>query len=207
MITTAASRPIITTEIGESEKLSAVIRAIEEIGRLPKGWLYGDGVPASGNVVCLAEELANEALRVGLNKLDAFPGKDGQITVAIYVGDVDHSFQVQTNGTVRYWRETDPNSEEEILGFSEAFERIQTLSWTSCITFISDIGTQLKAIFAVKLSSPPVTEVESPWWSMDVSKTEPVVFANMPAHTIRPLAPNPQFFGGSTIQFFPKDTE
>lgn len=154
------------------ESVPLAIRKIRQFQRFKNGWHYGAGEPARANVASLAEELVTEALDLGLTSVDAFPGKDGQITVAIYIKNDDHSFQVQPSGAVVYWQENDPDFDEVEMDFAQAIETIWALSrtprntWNSCIISTSGIGIEPKATSEAKLSSLPLTEVAFPSWTM-----------------------------------------
>lgn len=87
---------------------------------LPAGWHYGSGIGTLQSVARHVTELANEAL-------DCFPGIEGELSLVVYVGEKDHSFQVWADDSVRYWDEADPNSHDETLTLEEATARLRAI--------------------------------------------------------------------------------
>src|ERR1700730_18509161 len=102
-----------------------VIRRIDELARLEDGWHFGVGSRPSDSVLASAKMVASYAMSCGISSLDVFPTKNGGVTVALYIGDDDHSFQVQHDLSFRYWNESDPESNtEEGLSLPEVIQRI-----------------------------------------------------------------------------------
>lgn len=94
---------------------------------LPAGWHYGSGIGTLPSVARHVTELANEALRLGFDSMDCFPGIEGELSLCVYVGEKDHSFQVWADDSVRYWDEADPNSHDETLTLEEATARLRAI--------------------------------------------------------------------------------
>ncbi len=188
--------------IKRCDELDPIIQRIRELGELRAGWNYGKGQPVSETVIQLGEEMAGAAMNYGLTRLDAFPGIDGQLTVAIYISDADHSFQIHPSGEVVYWQETDPNSDEVTVGFNEAIEMIKMLSWNSCITSTSGTGTGPTSIFVAKPLSPQVMVAGSPWLTMNASllPLRLAAFAFTLVSSTPQSVPSLQFFGNSIEQ-------
>ena len=92
-----------------------VIRRIDELAGLRDGWHFGEGRRPSGAVLASAKMVASYATSCGFPSLDAFPSKNGGISVVIYVDSDDHSFQVQNDLSFRYWNESDPDSDIEAV--------------------------------------------------------------------------------------------
>lgn len=119
----------------------AVFLKIREMGLLPQGWNFGVGQPPSKNVIAAAIKLADIAIKNNLN-LDAFPGKNGQVTVSIYIDGANHSFQVQKDLSVVYWDESDSEGDEEELDFGQAIKKITHIAWNSSSIYIYGFGTE-----------------------------------------------------------------
>jgi hypothetical protein len=145
------------------EQTPEVIRHIDELAELKDGWHFGTGNRPSDGVLALAKMVASHAISCGISSLDVFPTKNGGITVALYIGEEDHSFQVQRNLSFRYWRESDPDSDiEEGLSLPEVIQRINALSkpsWNLFSSFISATGT---VILDASGAKPSKTRASSP---------------------------------------------
>jgi hypothetical protein len=141
-----------------------VLDRIGELGQLQDGWNFGEGLAPSPQVMAVATQLASKAFSLGFSELDAFPGKNGEVTVVIYLGKEDHSFQVKRDSSVRYWNESDPESEiEEGLSISETIQRINSLSkppWNLFYLSTSDSGTRSGVVSAAKHSTIRATKAE-----------------------------------------------
>ena len=66
-------------------------RKLEEFTRLPQGWNFGEGVPASRKLVALANGVLDRAQDLGFQIADAFPGISGEVQVNLYHGE--HYFE------------------------------------------------------------------------------------------------------------------
>lgn len=151
-----------------------VFEKIAQLAMLREGWYYGGGKAASLETVRIASELASAASKHGLTEIDAFPGMSGQLTIAVYEGDVNHSFQVQPNGRIEYWDEASCDSDEEELTRDDALKIIQNIAWNSSFTSTFGYGISERTIFEAKPLNLQVTEAEFPW------STESVFDAVMP---------------------------
>ena len=139
---------------------------LNQLSKLEDGWYFGRGSGLSPQVVAKARGVLGLAESIGL-KADVFPGKSGEITVAIYVEDVDHSFQVQNNLIVRYWNETDPDGDVVNLTDEQTYYAIFNLSsaasvWNSSSTCTLDTGIKLESTFEAKPSRTLAMAAESP---------------------------------------------
>jgi hypothetical protein len=82
----------------EVETAERTRKKIEGFARLPEGWHYGSGSPATARVIDLA--LRTEAMlrNAGYPKTDAFPGVSGEIVVTGYKDRRSVSVEVSDEG-------------------------------------------------------------------------------------------------------------
>jgi hypothetical protein len=66
------------------ERPSSTLTKINGFAKLPVGWDYGQGVPASARAVSDARSLYYELMQLGFTRIDAFPGTDGAIQLTVY---------------------------------------------------------------------------------------------------------------------------
>lgn len=191
-----------------------VIRRIDELAELKNGWHFGAGIAPSSSVLAVAKVVASYAVSRRLPDIDAFPGKSGEVTIAIYLGEEDHSFQVRQNLSFRYWSESNPDSEvEEGLSFRDVIQKIDVIaraqpSWNLFSSFIFDIGTVISGTLEARLSKTPAMEVEYPSSiSIAYGVANMAASVNMPAGFIQPSALNPRFSGNLTNQSCLPDTD
>ena len=182
-----------------------VFRRIDELAELENGWHFGAGIPISTQVLAVAKITASHAVSVGLDKMDAFPSKNGDVTIAIYLGEQDHSFQIRRDLSFRYWIESDPASEvEERLSFGEVIKRVTKLSaprsWNSYFSSIFAFGIVRSGTLEVRHSKIRVTEVESqsPNLAVYIGTAVPSVLTRV--DSIQPSVQNHLSSGGSTNQ-------
>lgn len=202
---TAEFLPRIAT-VGRSHyEPSKTEKKLDALSRLKDGWHFGRGKGPSSQIVAKARSMVRFAESVSL-LVDVFPGKGGEITVAIYFEDIDHSFQVQRNLVVRYWNETDPEGDVVDLTDEGVYKAIFKLSstaaaWNSFFTFILNTGITLENTFEARPLRIQAMGAECPSLITLASKREAVVYAVMHENITRPSAPNLQFSGRSKNQF------
>jgi hypothetical protein len=172
-----------------------VIRRIDELARLQDGWHFGAGSRPSDRVLASAKMVASYAMSCGISSLDVFPTKNGGVTVTLYIGEDDHSFQVQQDLSFRYWNESNPESDiEEGFSLPEVIQRINALSkppWNLFYSFISGTGIVPADASEVKLSTIRATGVVYLSSNTIVSYVDPsAAFASMPEDFTRQSAQN-----------------
>jgi hypothetical protein len=182
-----------------------VIRRIDELAELQDGWHFGTGAAPLSTVLAVAKAIASYALYRLFTEMDAFPGKNGEVTIAIYVGEEDHSFQVRQDLSHRYWSESDPDSEiEEGLSFEEVLQKIDLIAraqppWNLSSSFTFGTGTLTSGTFEVRPSKTPATGAEYPrsiWTVFNVGN--PGLSVNTPAGSIQRSVLSHRFFGDLT---------
>jgi hypothetical protein len=71
--------------------------ALEKLRRFrhfQNGWAFGEGRAFTRSVIDAAEEIIAQLQRKGLSECDVFPGRNGQIIVAVYSGPTSLDFYV-----------------------------------------------------------------------------------------------------------------
>jgi len=178
-----------------------VLNKIRSLFKLNDGWHFGEGKKPSTNALAVACILVTKGKMLGIQKSDVFPEKNGDVTVAFYIDEEDHSFRISDDLKISYWIETDPDF-DEIKGFSieGVFSKLrEILSLWSCYpTFTSDSGTKRKNIFAVPPSPTQATARVYRLLKKPVRYARANASAVMPAYTIRQSAPYLPFLFRST---------
>ena len=106
-----------------------IFRRIEELGKLQNGLPFGSGTAPSAGTLAIATQVASKAMSLGFSELDAFPGRNGEVTIAIYLGELDHSFQVRPDLSLRYLKESDPDSDVEAgLSLTDVTQKITDIA-------------------------------------------------------------------------------
>jgi len=180
----------------------ATIVKIMGFYRLKPGWRHGAGANFEIGTILLAINLVNNAHEAGFAKTDAFPGKEGDITVACYRGDDYFAFNVYPNGLVRYLHEAGTEELEciEDLTMEKAKQLLKTIAvCRSSISSISRTMTELVAVSVARHSNPQVlsTEEAYPFSTPNAQWFEVVPFVPTPENTTRLSPTNRRSFGSS----------
>src|SRR4029453_3098313 len=69
-----------------SARVHPLTKKLRSFVELPVGWSHGEGVPVANAAVRVAEHFVEVAAMLQL-KADAFPGLQGECSVAFYFGD------------------------------------------------------------------------------------------------------------------------
>ncbi len=128
---------------------------ITSFGKLPAGWNYGQGSPATSDRVITAI-LYNRLYRAyGFSKTDAFPGNDGEIMITAYEGDHYVEITFEIDNTCRFVYEYQRNEEVYKEGLSRAeavrfligaVEKVRLKTWPLCESSIQPITTTRHAM-------------------------------------------------------------
>ena len=102
-----------------SEKPRRTDLHIESFRLLGKGWHFGEGDAYDESIIQRALVLCHEAVRLGFDKTNAFPGLSGEVVFCVYMLPHYHEFAVETDGTVSYLHEINDDEMEELLGISD----------------------------------------------------------------------------------------
>lgn len=142
--------------------VQSTIRKVREFANLSEGWHFGEGVPPSRENLSTAHGLLVNAEELGFDEADAFPGIDGEIQIAIYRGDDDLEFTIETHGTITFVH--DENGKElryeRGLSLDDAIQTLVRVSdriWPSLDLFTANTTTRLAGDFVVWLSRTQAT--------------------------------------------------
>jgi hypothetical protein len=188
----------------QSQRQRTVFRRLRAIGRLKDGWHVGTGKAVPSLVLQTAEKMLAVVVGVGLERYDVFPGRDGTLTVVIYIGDSDHSFEIQQDHSVRYWDEA-KFDDAKILTLPQAFRHIYCLphAWNSFITFQFGAGTSSEDDSAVKHLKLQATEPESLLRLRHASWTEPEISVGTDGSITPTSSQTRPYSGALTRKYFP----
>lgn len=64
--------------------MSEVIDKVKGFGELPDGWHYGQGTAPSDDTIRLAIKLLRRAAFLGITRMNAFPGVEGEVEISFY---------------------------------------------------------------------------------------------------------------------------
>jgi len=172
-------------------------RKIRGFARLPLGWHYGTGVPATGQAVRKALEALGMGAVLVLDS-DAFPGEDGGIAVAFYHGDRSVEVVIDPDGVATI-------HVEQGMGFGfqdietvphasmpDVFKRLLSLAespvWRSSGFSTLSSLTARSTVLAMSHSSLPLVPTQphqmanvafpSFIWSAPAETVRPTVFVN-----------------------------
>ena len=188
-------------QFGYSEP--SVIRRIDELSQISDGWHFGTGEHPSESVLAIAKSVASYAISCGISSVDVFPTKNGGVTVVAYTGDDDHSFEVRSDWSFRYWNESDPESDiQEGLNQAQVIQKIDSLSksqWNLSSSFIPDTGIAAGVasearLFTIQAMGAVFQSLNTVVSFADLSDA----FASTPGNIIRLSAQNLQYSGDST---------
>lgn len=71
------------------------------------GWCYGDGLAFSDDAVVYAQVILSSAKKMGIEDTEAFPGRAGEIVVALYVYEYSLEFIVEKELAITFCLEQD----------------------------------------------------------------------------------------------------
>jgi hypothetical protein len=120
---------------------------IRSFSRLPQGWYYGEGVPASEEVIETSLELYKWARELLFFEFEAFPGANGEVLLGIYKGNYVLDLIVEPDLSVTATLEKDGEEiyDDYELTVDEAKEGIRQLrkdsKWMQ-----SDFSTQINIV-------------------------------------------------------------
>lgn len=144
-----------------AQDISTTIRKIEGFTRLPLGWHYGEGVPASRLIAQRAVLfLSRPTMVLGSVQTDAFPGINGEIQVTIYHGPTYLELTIEPNGSITFVREeNDAETEyQQDLSSQEADERLSQFEreiWDSFGSSTTATTIRLSDVLKALPSKPP----------------------------------------------------
>jgi len=144
------------------QKTRAKVRGFAQ---LPEGWHFGKGIAPSPEARSAAQSLLGKAEQLDFQDVDAFPGVDGEIQVAIYRGEDDYEFTIEANGTITFAHDLNGRERSYQTGLSLGrslvkLERLSNQVWASLGLSTPNIMLDTRADSAAWLSKTPVTDQE-----------------------------------------------
>lgn len=119
---------------------------LSEYARYRRGWAYGEGIPFDPETIRTAEALLATANSNGFWITDVFPGLEGEIRVALYVGQEYWEFTALRSGHIDYVHER----EDRILADRPSLTRENAINeiaeagrnqWNAFVSFPLNIST------------------------------------------------------------------
>ncbi len=96
--------------------------------QLDNGWCYGEGITITDEIIEKAIRLEARARLVGFSETDAFPGLNGEISVALYFQTHYFEFTFDVNGTVVFVHEDNQITVMyDSLVFETALRKVESL--------------------------------------------------------------------------------
>lgn len=94
---------------------------------LPVGWHFGGGAPPSQETIDSALRLNREAMLLGFEKTNAFPGIEGEIQVTAYLDTFSFEFTIERDGAITFVKEQADRElvYEQGLTLDEAINRLR----------------------------------------------------------------------------------
>jgi hypothetical protein len=171
-------------------------RKIRAFARFQPGWRLGGGISFSKTVLKAAGKINRKAMDSGILKTDAFPGRNGDISVVLYDGEDSYEFSI-SDTSIGFTHEKSNGEDEERLDLTlldslEIIPKLKEEKWNTFFisTFVIMTGS-LEGF--VQLPSPnPAMEVEYQsyhanvyWPRQDVSVLTPSdITQTLPIHRL-----------------------
>jgi hypothetical protein len=179
---------------------------IWNFSNLKRGWRYGEGLDFDSSTISNAIQLLESGIGAGFQRTDAFPGRDGDITVALYRGKSRYGFNVEQQGTVSFLHEsgTDEIACEEELSMDEALKKIETLGLWNLYFYCTSPNTMQIVVGSLAIHSrnqAGSTEVESPWSTGIARWLKVIQSAPISGDFTQALPKSRRSFGFSTPQY------
>ena len=86
--------------VGTASFEPKTVRKIESFAELRAGWHFGEGGPISRDRISVAKEFHNTLISLGFTTTDAFPGVNGEIMLAAYVGQRCIEIVIEADDTI-----------------------------------------------------------------------------------------------------------
>jgi hypothetical protein len=152
-------RDLVRPSIGAADEDDRTTAKIKSFRELEPGWHYHEGGPPSAATVARAIYLHRLMRLLGFAETDAFPGTEGEILLAAYLGDHCVEILVETEGKVSITHE---KSEKILAEFDNVTQPIEVLLkimgeiWRQSVSFTFGI-TMLRegGLINSTLETPP----------------------------------------------------
>jgi hypothetical protein len=112
-----------------SSSLTSTEAKIRSFAKLPPGWHYGSGQPATFAMIAIALEWLHALAPLGFYESDAFPGEAGQIMITAYRGDhcIELTFELDRTVTIAHQHKGEDLLYEPEISPSRASTEVQKL--------------------------------------------------------------------------------
>lgn len=108
---------------------SLVLLKLEDFYNLQPGWCYGEGTAFSKKMINISKQIATSLLAQGFDKIDAFPGLNGEIRVTAYVENNYLEFTLEKDSVTFLHEANDQELEyNENLSLNGCLEKIRKLN-------------------------------------------------------------------------------
>ncbi len=183
-----------------SPVLADTDKKIVGLHKLKQGWRYGSGDAIALNVLGIARYLNRIAEGAGFTASDAFPGKEGDLTLALYYEGKDFSFRIFPSEKIDFWSETEEDvNEADGLELGDAAALIIALKkspkWNLFYSFTLPTTTVRFTDLGVLRSAPPAMAAGYLLFATNASSKERVASATTPESIILQSRRSPRFSG------------
>jgi hypothetical protein len=182
---------------------------IRAFAKFRPGWRMGSGKSFTNFVLDAACKITRKAIDSGFLKTDAFPGRNGDISVVLY--DVDDSYEFSISDiSIEFTHEKSIGEDEERSGLSlsdsiEIIPKLKEEKWNTFFTSTYVIMTGKKEDFVRLPSRNPAMEAVFRSSLGNVYWPQRDAFAPMP-NGITPMSPILRYsFGRSDLPTYLKD--
>jgi hypothetical protein len=213
-----ASSTVFYMKAGGSISSNAqTIGKIQSFGRLPHGWHYGKGAPASQAMIRAALTALSTFMALGFPLTDAFPGIGGEIMVTAYKGRHCIELTIEPNNTFtiahefagedRFY-ESERSNEQIQIDLAEIARNIEQLEQEKCATSYSSILNATTIAIEAGLQIWPLSHPAAitPERRLSICNAEPIQpaqFANTSISSTQGWGDLQPLFGSSMPSKFP----
>jgi hypothetical protein len=116
---------------------------IDGFAKLPVGWNFGEGVPASFVSLQQSKDMLRFAFDSGIREFEAFPGIDGEIQLCCYKEENTLEITFEINGATTFSLEKNDKrlSYKKDISFNEAIKILKDFAHNKCHSYESSTST------------------------------------------------------------------
>lgn len=181
--------PTVTVSISSitNKRFFDIGSEIDELGRLPAGWCYGEGVPIPKSILYRAKQVAYLGVELGL-PVSAFPGLDGSASLAFY--GIRDTLQIEVNqdGTVDlslergYGFDFEVVLEDKNVSLARLENELTLLSWNTFVQSTHGSLIEIQVVYTVVGAA--IQELGGRYSNGTVPSSDPVRSASTSDFTI-----------------------
>jgi hypothetical protein len=189
--------------------LNPTDRKIHAFEKLKPGWRLGGGKSFSKSVINTALAINKKAVDSGFLKTDAFPGRNGDVSLVLYDGEDSYEFSI-SNASIEFTHEKSNGEDKEkpALTFQDSIELIPKLKeekWNTFSIYTSAIMTGSAEGLGQRLSLNQATEAVFRSSPVNVFWPQLETFVPMQRGITQISHTRPQCFGNSGRLKYLKD--